>query len=143
MTQYYFFSLSRTPLPSMFTIPFSLRGREELLALLCTWVVPSFCCKLFLGTGLQTLLTRSRSTRKREAGIIPGSTGNRTKRRSRTRITVAHCIGIPGHCMVVIPGHCVNVFLCNCLSGGYTRWLVRMWGHVSTAGDFRATVRSQ
>ena len=28
--------------------------------------------------------------------------------------------------MVVIPGHCVIVFLSNCLSGDYTRRLVRM-----------------
>ena len=42
------------------------------------------------------------------------------------RITFVHCIGIPGHCIVVIPGHCVVIISGNCLSGCYTRWLVRM-----------------
>ena len=55
LTVIFSLSLARLSL-RCFRSLFFLGGREELLASLRTWTVSSFCCILFLGTGLQTFL---------------------------------------------------------------------------------------
>ena len=117
------FSLSRTPLSSMFSIPFFLGGREELLASLRTWIVSSFLGILFLGTGLHTFLRGEEALGSGRFELYHEALGIVSR---GSRITILHCISIPGHCIMVIPGHCVIIIPGNCLSGRYTRWLVRM-----------------
>ena len=43
-------------------------------------------------------ITGRRSTGSSIAGIIPGSTGNGVKGIPGNRVTVLHCVIIPGHC---------------------------------------------
>ena len=49
-------------------------------------------------------ITRRRSTGNWEAGIIPGSTGNRVKSIPGNQVTAFYGV-IPGH--YIIPGHCI------------------------------------
>ena len=124
MTHYYFLSLSHAS-PFYACDPSFFRGREELLASLCTWTVSPFCCTLFLGTGLQTLLRgegalgSGRLELYQEAlGIVP--------RRARACASLSFTVLVfLGTVWWLFLGT-VIIFLWNCLSGCYTRWLVRM-----------------
>ena len=61
-------------------------------------------------------ITGRRRAWNREAGIIPGSTGNRFKRIPVKRVTVSHDITIiPGHCIMIIPGHCIIIIPGHCI----------------------------
>ena len=120
------FSLSRTPLSSMFSIPLFLRGLRRAISIVTHldgfdifWVITP-------GHWFTHIFAWRRSTWEREVRVIPRSTGNCFKRPARTRITVLHDIIIPGHCIMIIPGHCVIITPGHCLSGRYTRRLVGM-----------------
>ena len=110
------FSLSRTPLSSMFSIPLFLRGLRRAISIVTH--LGSF--GIFLGITPRHWFTHifawRRSTWEREVQVIPRSTGNGFKRTSRMRFTVLYDIIILGHCIIINLGHC--------LSGLYTRRLV-------------------
>ena len=120
------FSLSRTPLSSMLSIPLTLRGKRRTISLVMH--LPCFTLLLYFNPGhwVTAIFTRRLSTGEWKIRIKPRGTGNCSKRRSRTRITGIHCTGILGHFLLVIPGHCVVGISWSCLSGCYTRRLVRM-----------------
>ena len=120
------FPLYRTPLSSMFSIPLTLRGKRRTTSLVMH--SPCYTCLLYFSPGhwVTDVFTRRLSTGEWEVRIKPRGTGNGFKRCSRMRITGIHCTGIPGHFLLVIPGHCVVVISWSCLSGCYTRRLIRM-----------------